>query len=314
MCSSRSARIDASDQTVNAFCLLDPDVTLRQARAAEQRVLDGRPAGLLDGVPVAVKDGVPDPRLADAQGFHDRGPVGSLGGRCASSRGPAATRCRTRRQTTTPEIGWKGVTDSPLCGVTRNPWAPDRTAGRSSGGSAAAVALGCAPLALGTDGGGSIRIPCSFCGLVGIKPTYGRVPLWPPSPFGTLAHAGPMTRTVADTALALTVLSEQDPRDPSALPPADDLTAGLDGGIDGMRIAYSPDLGYVDVAPEVRDPRRRRRPRLEHAGAHVEQIDPGFDDPVEIFNTQWYAGAAYALAGVDARTTTRHRPGTGGDR
>jgi aspartyl-tRNA(Asn)/glutamyl-tRNA(Gln) amidotransferase subunit A len=135
---------------------------------------------------------------------------------------PSVARARTHGavligKTTTPEIGWKGVTDSPLTGVTCNPWDPSRTAGGASGGSAAAVALGMVPLALGTDGGGSIRIPASFCGVVGFKPTYGRIPLWPASPFGTLAHAGPITWTVEDAALMYTALRGPDPRDGTRL-------------------------------------------------------------------------------------------------
>ena len=178
-------------------------------------------------------------------------------------------------KTTTPELGWKGVTDSPLAGITRNPWNPERTAGGSSGGSAAALAAGMAPLALGTDGGGSIRIPCAMCGVPGIKPTYGRVPAWPPSPFGLLAHLGPMARTVTDTALLLDVLSEPDARDWSALPPLRaSFLDGFDGGIGGLRVAFSPTLGHVDVDPEVAQAVAAAAGALAELGAHVEQIDP----------------------------------------
>ena len=153
-------------------------------------------------------------------------------------------------KTTTPEFGWKAVTDSPLAGVTRNPWGPSRTAGGSSGGSAAALASGMVPLALGTDGGGSIRIPCGFCGLPGLKPTYGRVPAWPASPFGTVAHIGPMARTVADLALLLDVLSEPDPRDWTALPPPEgSFLDRLDGGVRGLRIAPTSPSGLQIVGP-----------------------------------------------------------------
>ncbi|MCZ9342519.1 amidase family protein, partial [Streptomyces sp. TRM76130] len=141
-------------------------------------------------------------------------------------------------KTTTPEYGWKGVTDSPLSGVTRNPWDPARTAGGSSGGAAAAVALGAGPLALGTDGGGSVRIPASFCGIFGLKPTYGRVPLYPASAFGTLAHVGPMTRDAADAALLLDVIAAPDARDWSAAaPPARPYTEVLRDGVRGLRVA-----------------------------------------------------------------------------
>ena len=133
-------------------------------------------------------------------------------------------------KTATPEFGWKGVTDSPLSGITRNPWDLSKTPGGSSGGAAAAVATGMGALAIGTDGGGSIRIPAAFTGVFGIKPSFGRVPAFPLSPFGTVAHIGPMTRTVTDAALMLTVIAENDPRDWYALPKE---SAEFHGGVGG---------------------------------------------------------------------------------
>lgn len=289
-------RIAALDRHYNAYCHVDPEATLNQARASERRWRDGEPRGLLDGVPVAVKDvflteGWPTlrgSRTVDPAGpWHDDAPV------VAALRRHGAV---LLGKTTTPEIGWKAVTDSPLHGVTRNPWAPDRTAGGSSGGSSAALAARMAPLALGTDGGGSIRIPSAFCNLAGIKPTYGRVPVWPASPFGTLAHAGPMARTVTDTALLLTVLAEPDVRDWTALP-ADprDYRDGLEGGVEGLRVAYSPTLGFVDVDPEVRRLSDAAAKALADLGAHVEEVDLGLENPLETFTTLWDTGAANAL-------------------
>ena len=163
-------------------------------------------------------------------------------------------------KTTTPEFGWKGVTHGPLDGVTRNPWDVTRTAGGSSGGSSAALAAGMVPLALGTDGGGSIRIPCGFCGLPGIKPTYGRVPAWPASPFGVLAHVGPMARTVRDVALLLDVLTEPDLRDWTALEPEPaPYRDGLDGGVEGLRVAFSPATRLRERRPGGGGDRRARR-------------------------------------------------------
>ena len=176
------ARIERDDPALRAFCLVDRERALEEARASEARWRRGAPAGALDGVPVAVKDVFPTrgwPTLRGSRVIDPAGPWEDDAPAVAALRRHGAV---LPGKTTTPEFGWKGVTDSPLEGVTRNPWDPRRTAGGSSGGSSAALAAGMVPLALGTDGGGSIRIPSSFCGLPGIKPTYGRVPAWPREP------------------------------------------------------------------------------------------------------------------------------------
>ena len=290
------SRIESQDQQVNAFCLVDTDAALAQARASERRWLRGEPQGLLDGVPLAVKD------LLLTRGWPTlRGSRAVDPGQPWEHDAPCVARARAHGavlvgKTTTPEIGWKGVTDSPLTGVTRNPWEPSRTAGGSSGGSGAAVALGMVPLALGTDGGGSIRIPASFCGVVGLKPTYGRIPLWPASPFGTLAHVGPMAWTVEDAALMYSALHGPDPRDPTALP-ADSSArpAALTGPVTGMRVAFSPTLAAAAVDPDVAAAVRAAAHVFESLGAHVEETDPGVADPVGCFTVLWYAGAAKSV-------------------
>jgi aspartyl-tRNA(Asn)/glutamyl-tRNA(Gln) amidotransferase subunit A len=289
-------RISRADARVNAFCLVDADAALKQARAAEVRYAQDAPLGPVDGVPTSIKDIFLTKGWPTLRGSRTIDPAQPW-----EEDAPAVARLREGGavlvgKTTTPELAWKGVTDSPLTGVTRNPWDPQRTAGGSSGGAGAAVALGMAPLATGTDGGGSVRIPGSFCGVVAIKPTYGRVPHYPASPYGTLAHAGPMTRTVEDTALMLDVLSGFDSRDWSAMPPPTlSYVRSLDAGVRGARVAFSADLGYVDVDPEVAAAVERAVAVLGELGARVEEVDPGFTDPVESFHVLWFSGAAQTV-------------------
>lgn len=292
-------RIQRHDAEVNAYCLVDEQTTLEAARRAEERYRTGQPLGRLDGVPVAIKD------VFFTRGWSNRKGSKTIPDTPADVDAPAIAALRRHGfvplgKTTTPEFGWKGVTDSPLCGVTRNPWDPATTAGGSSGGSGAAVPLGMGPLALGTDAGGSIRIPAGFCGLVGLKPTHGRVPMWPPSPFETLAHPGPMTWTVRDAALLMEVLCEADARDATLPPDVPGFLDGLDGGVRGLRIAYSPALGHAKVDPEVAAAVRAAASCFEALGAHVEETDPGFADPAEEFACLFYGGAANALRDIDA--------------
>ena len=298
------------DEQVNAFVLVDEEGALQSARLAEQRWRAGQSRGPADGVPTSIKDlflteGWPtlrgtqlidaaDPWLQDA---------------------PAVARLRQAGavflgKTTTPEFGWKGVTDSLRHGVTANPWSEGLTSGGSSGGSATAVGLGMGTWSLGTDGGGSVRIPASFTGTVAIKPTYGRVPLWPASPFGTLAHAGPMTRSVRDNATLLNVISGFDPRDWSASATASgSFLDALDDGVAGLKIAFSPTLGYGSNEPEVEAAVCAAVGVLVEAGAEVTEVDPGFDDPVEAFHVLWFAGAAKVLERFSDAALERIDPG-----
>jgi aspartyl-tRNA(Asn)/glutamyl-tRNA(Gln) amidotransferase subunit A len=274
-------RIDAINPAINAIVALrDRDALLHEAERA--------PTGPLQGLPMAIKD------LAETKGI-----ATSYGSPAFRDHVPAADSpmvARLRRagaviigKTTTPEFGWKGVTDSALTGITRNPWDPTRTPGGSSGGAAVAAAAGFGALHVGSDGGGSIRMPCGFTGVFGIKPTFGRVPHYPQSPMGTVTHVGPMTRTVADSALMLSVLARPDDRDWFAVPwDGRDYRIGLEDGIAGLRIAYSPDLGYAKVEPEVAALVDAAVARLVDLGAVVERADPPFADPHEMFKVHWF--------------------------
>jgi aspartyl-tRNA(Asn)/glutamyl-tRNA(Gln) amidotransferase subunit A len=290
-------RIEVFDGAVNAFRHLDADAALAAARASEKRWLDGEPMGLVDGVPTTIKD------LVLARGWPTlRGSLVTDENQPWDEDAPATARLREHGavilgKTTTPEFGWKGVTDSPLSGITRNPWDTDRTPGGSSGGAAVAAALGMGALHIGTDGGGSVRIPAGFTGIFGHKPSFGRVPAYPASQFPNLAHTGPMTRTVSDAALMLNVLSQPDARDWTALPyDGRDYRVGLEEGISGLRIAFSLTLGFADVVPSIGDKVRAAVQILSDLGANVEEVNPGFDSPRSIFLTLWFSSVARMIA------------------
>ena len=289
-------KIEELNPILNAFCLLDSRSALKNAQESEKRWRNSQPRGWLDGVPVSIKDLLLTrgwPTLRGSRTIDPKGPW--------LDDAPVVARLREHGavilgKTTTPEFGWKGVTDGPLTGITRNPWNPKLTPGGSSGGGAAAVASGMGALTVGTDGGGSIRIPCGFTGLFGLKPSFGRVPAWPLSPMGTVAHVGPITRTVADAALMMNVLTLPDARDWHALPyDARDYRIGLDDGVQGLRVAFSEDLGYAKVDGEVTSLVKKAVKKFSELGAYVERKDPGFENQLPVFTVHWFPGAAYIV-------------------
>ena len=293
------ARIDAHNDAVNAYLLVDAEGALAAARASEARWAKGAPAGLVDGVPTSIKDVLLTRGWPTLRGSKTTDPSQPW-----DDDAPSVARMREHGavflgKTTTPEFGWKGVTDCPVSGITRNPWNLERTPGGSSGGASAALAAGMGPLAFGTDAGGSIRIPSSFAGVFGLKPSFGRVPAYPPSPFSTLAHVGPMAWTVADAALMLTVIAEPDARDWFALPHAPrDYRAGLDDGVAGLKVAFSPALGYAAVEAEVADLVAQAVRVFEELGAIVVETDPGFENPGPAMKTIAWAGLAHGLGPI----------------
>src|SRR3954471_5003198 len=310
------ARIEAFNPKLNAFQHLDPDGALRGARAAEKRwKKGGKRLSDIDGVPITIKD------MVLTKGMPTR-----MGSAATDENGPwtvdspVAQRLREAGtvllgKTTAPEYGWKGVTDSRLFGATHNPWKIGRTPGGSSGGGVAAEAVGMGNLAIGTDGAGSVRIPCSFSGLFGLKPTQARVPLWPPSAQGTLSHIGPMTRTVRDAAMMMNVMARPDYRDPYGWPDDEEnYLKGFDKGVKGLRIAYSPGLGFVekekvdrDVAQAVEAATRV----FKTLGARVVEDSPDLQglDPRKILNAHWQSNVAVLFKGFSPEKQALMDPG-----
>lgn len=306
------SRIERLQPSVNAFAALDAERTLLDARASEARWAKGEPLGALDGVPVSVKDLVLCAGWPTLRGSRTVDPDADW-----SDDAPAAARLREHGavvlgKTTTPEYGHKGVTDSPVSGVTRNPWDLGKTPGGSSGGASAALAAGLGPLAVGTDGGGSIRIPASFAGVFGLKPTFGRVPAWPPSPFAALSHVGPMARNAADAALMLNVIAEPDSRDWYALPhDGADYLQGLGRGVRGMRIGWSRTLGMpgVRLDSEVERLAAAAARRFGELGAAVEEVEPQWPhEPGAAFLVHWRIGAAKLEADLGAEKAAMLEP------
>ena len=290
-------RIARLNPLLNAFCLIDEAAAMASARQSEARWQAHRRSGAgvlsLDGVPMSIKD------LILTQGWPTlRGSKTVNPDQPWQVDAPVTARLREAGavllgKTTTPEFGCKGETNSHLTGISRNPWNPARTPGGSSGGASAAVSAGLGPLAIGTDGAGSVRIPAAFCGNVGFKPSFGRVPAYPLSPFGSVAHLGPHAMTVEDVALLMNAIALPDARDWTSLPfDGVDYLAGLKGGIKGLRVAYSPTLGYAkNVDPEIAAATAQAAKHLQDLGAVVEQVDPLTEDPLDISTGLWFAGA-----------------------
>ncbi|HTU56399.1 MAG TPA: amidase [Acetobacteraceae bacterium] len=299
-----SERIERYNPVLNAFVVMNEHAA-SAARESEKRWQAGRPLGLLDGVPCTVKD------LIDLAGFPTR-----RGSRLTSADpmvddAPVSLALKSAGaviigKTTTTEFGWKSPGDCPLTGVTRNPWNPQHTPGGSSAGAAAAAAAGFGPLHIGTDGGGSIRIPAAWSGVVGLKPSFGRVPQWPLGAFATVAVAGPMTRSVGDAALLLSAIARFDHRDPYALPDDPrDWRAGMEAGVAGLRVAVLSTHGFdAPLDPTGREALTHAAHLLGKEGALVEEVDPGLPDTRAVFGRIW--GVALARL-VESFPETRRR-------
>ena len=283
-------RIQAVNPQLNAYCTIETETAMATAGQLDEAVQRGDVLGPLCGVPISIKDilYVRDSRTTfGSRLFADH---------VTREDAPSIERLREAGaifvgRTNTPEFGFKGVTDNRLFGATRNPWNPSLTSGGSSGGAAVAVATGMGPVGIGTDGGGSIRIPASFCGLVGLKASFGRIPNYPATAVDSLRHTGPLTRTVADAALLLEVMAGVDERDPFSLEGAvSDYPSLIERGIAGWRIGFSADLGFADVDPEVARICAAACQSLVVAGAQVEEVDLNWQDPYDCWNAFFYGG------------------------
>jgi aspartyl-tRNA(Asn)/glutamyl-tRNA(Gln) amidotransferase subunit A len=287
-------RIARVNPTLNCFCTITAEAALARAREAEQAVMRGDGLGALHGIPVSIKD------LAFTKGVRTMAGSFIFEHRVPDVDAPFVERLADARaivtgKTTTPEFGWVGLGDSPLTGSTRNPWNTAMNTGGSSAGAGAAAAAGLGPLHQGSDGAGSIRIPAAFCGIYGLKPSYGRVPMWPVSNNDYTTHHGPMTRTVADAALMLAVMAGPDDRDRTSLDGTpDDYVGKLNAGIKGLRVAFSPTLGGLRVDPEVTTVVRDAVRAFEGLGGAVEEVEPRWPSTYELIRGMWsahYAGS-----------------------
>ena len=297
-------RIEAVDAGLNAFVTVTPERAMAEARAAEAAYSGAGDPPPLAGIPGSLKD------LTATRGI--RTTRGSLltADWIPDFDAPLAERLRDAGmillgKTNTPELGWKGDSGNRVCGPTHNPWRRGRTPGGSSGGAAAAVPAGLGALAQGTDGAGSIRIPAAFCGAFGFKPSWGRVPQHPASVVETLSHAGPITRTVGDAVLMLEAMAGPDARDRTSLPAEPVALEEIEAGVEGLRVAWTSDLGYAAVDPQVADTARAAALRFADLGCTIEEAHPETDDPWRLLHTLW--STAFAAAFGDEFEEVAHR-------
>lgn len=287
-------RVERVNPKINAIISWDAEQVLSDAATLDEHQARHGVSGPLHGVPYTIKD------LTAVAGLPLTLGIKSLRDNIAEHDAPIVERMRGAGglflgKTNTPEAGYCGKTDNHLFGATLNPWNTELSAGGSSGGAGAAIAAGLGPLAEGSDGGGSIRVPAAFNGIVGLKPSIGRIPqIMLPQRYATNLFHGPLTRTVADAALMLDATAGEDPRDPLSMPdPLGSYLDALDGDVNGWRIAYSPDLGFGDVDPEIAEIVAKAVARLADAGADVVEATPDWPHPNEaMWNGVWVPGLA----------------------
>jgi len=302
-------RAEALNPHLNAICTPTFEAALDAARHAETAVMRGARLGILHGVPTTIKD------LAFTKGVRTM-----AGSHIFRERVPDTDHLHVERlraagaisigKTTVSELGWKGVSQSPLTGITHNPWKRGMNAGASSAGAAVCAAAGIGPMHQGSDGAGSIRMPASFCGVFGLKPSFGRVPYDPMPNNGLISHVGPIARTVGDAALMLQAMAGPDDRDVTSLQtPPEPYLARLEEGIAGLKVAYSPDLGYLRVDTSVAEPVRAAALAFQDLGCTVDEVDPGWGEPTEIEHCHFASSFAGMLGHLVDQWEQRMDPG-----
>ena len=303
-------RAERLQRHLNFLVLLDREGALAAARASETRWLKREPLSPFDGVPTSIKDTTPVKGWPTRYGSHATDETQ------ATEDAPIVGRLRAAGmpiigKSTTPEFGWKALTDSPLQGTTRSPWNPAHSPGGSSGGASSMTAAAVCPFNHGNDGGGSIRIPAAHTGLVGLKPSYGRIPQYPADgPFADVISQGVLSRSVLDTAIALNLTAGPDARDWRSLPrDPRDYTVGLDDGVRGRRIGLSLDFGHVKADPEVRALVETAARRFEALGAHVEEVGPLIEPLKAPFEALWSGSFGVRLRQIPTQLHGKLDPG-----
>lgn len=290
------ARIEELNPVLGAFITVTGELALAQAKAAAGRAAAGELIGPLDGIPFSIKDLEATAGIRTTYGSRFTADFvpdfdSVTAGRLRASGGPLLGK------TNTPQLGYKDSCDNLVAATGVNPWDTARTPGGSSGGAAAAVAAGLGPVAQGSDGAGSIRTPSSLCGVVGLKPSFGLVPVAPSTDhWAARVHNGPIARTVADVALLLGVLAGADPADPLSFGEPGTVFSGAPVDVRGLRVAWSADFGYGAVDPVVRRLCEAAVTRLADLGADVESCDPTWPDPADFHRVLYSVGLATALA------------------
>lgn len=291
---STIARFEQIEPKLNMFAHVDFDEAQKQAEASETRIMKGGKLSELDGIPTSIKD------LIAVKGMPMRAGSNATSDEPVEADAPSVDLLRSTGavilgKSTTSEFGCKAVGDSQLTGITRNPWNTDFTPGGSSCGAAAMVSAGLVPYALGTDGGGSIRIPAALTGLFGIKANFGRVAIYPTSATPTLAHVGPLARNVEDAATVLSTIAGYDKRDPFTVAGAQPDFVGATKSLRNMRIAWSPTLGFGRVDSEVLQLTEQAVKHIQRLGLNVDLVDHVMDDPIDMWTAEFYAGVGTRL-------------------